>query len=134
MTYITKQQQAVLQCLERQPRAVSAAQLAQALRADGCTVGLATVYRQLDKLEQQGRVHRVNTEEGAVYQYCSHEGHHNCFLLKCRDCGSIQHMDCHRLQDFCRHVEDDHRFFIDPRSIVFAGLCGACAARGKEAT
>ena len=134
MTYITKQQQAVLQCLERQTSAVSAAQLAENLRADGHPVGLATVYRQLDKLEQEGRIHRVNTEEGAVYQYCSHGAHHDCFLLKCRDCGRIVHLDCARLKDFCRHVEDDHRFVIDPRSIVFAGWCDTCAARGKEAT
>ena len=57
MAYQTKQQQAVLRCLlERAEECLSAADLAEDLRQSGLTVGLATVYRQLDKLTQQGLV------------------------------------------------------------------------------
>ena len=55
MPYQTKQQQAVLHCLEqRGDECLTAADLAVDLRREGCTVGLATVYRQLDKLTRQG--------------------------------------------------------------------------------
>ena len=51
MAYQTKQQQAVLRCLqERAEECLSAADLSEDLRQSGLTVGLATVYRQLDKL------------------------------------------------------------------------------------
>ena len=51
MAYQTKQQQAVLQCLQhRSEECLSAADLSEELRRSGLTVGLATVYRQLDKL------------------------------------------------------------------------------------
>lgn len=133
MTYTTKQQQAVLHCLERHAAPMSAADLAEVLRADGSPVGLATIYRQLDKLEQQGRIHRVNTEGGAVYQYCSHDGHRDCFLLKCLDCGRILHLDCAKLRTLYRHFEDHHHFLIDPRATVFSGWCDQCANRRKEA-
>ena len=75
MAYQTKQQQAVLQCLKnRAEECLSAAELSDELRHSGLTVGLATVYRQLDKLTQQGLVHKVTTEEGALYQYCPRRG------------------------------------------------------------
>ena len=68
MAYQTKQQQAVLRCLQlRAEECLSAADLSEELRHGGLTVGLATVYRQLDKLTQQGLVHKVTTEEGALY-------------------------------------------------------------------
>ena len=91
MAYQTKQQQAVLRCLQlRAEECLSAADLSEELRHGGLTVGLATVYRQLDKLTQQGLVHKVTTEEGALYQYCPQAGHpHDCFLLRCEGCGRM---------------------------------------------
>ena len=62
MAYQTKQQQAVLRCLQlRAEECLSAADLSEELRHGGLTVGLATVYRQLDKLTQQGRGRSTNT-------------------------------------------------------------------------
>ena len=49
MPYSTKQHQAVLRCLEaRGETACTAAELAEDLRREGCPVGLATIYRQLE--------------------------------------------------------------------------------------
>ena len=96
MPYSTKQHQAVLRCLEaRGETACTAAELAEDLRREGCPVGLATIYRQLEKLEAAGAVHKVNTEEGALYQYCGRQsqGHRDCFLLKCERCGRIRHAE-----------------------------------------
>ena len=106
MAYQTKQQQAVLRCLQlRAEECLSAADLSEELRHGGLTVGLATVYRQLDKLTQQGLVHKVTTEEGALYQYCPQAGHpHDCFLLRCEGCGRMVHLDCQHLEEVCRHL------------------------------
>ena len=52
MPYHTKQQQAILDCLARRGGAVlSAAALSEELRGQGSPVGLATIYRQLERLE-----------------------------------------------------------------------------------
>ena len=84
MSYSTKQHQAVLRCLEqRAEEALTAADLAEDLRRAGCPVGLATIYRQLERLEAAGRIHKIQTEEGALYQYCPHPSEdHGCFLLR----------------------------------------------------
>ena len=75
MAYQTKQQQAVLHCLcARAEECISAAELSEDLRHEGLTVGLATVYRQLDRLTQQGLVHKVTTPADAAGA-CT-QGHH----------------------------------------------------------
>lgn len=128
MAYQTKQQQAVLQCLQaRAEECLTAADLSEDLRQTGHTIGLATVYRQLDKLTQQGLVHKVATEEGALYQYCPQAGHHHdCFLLRCENCGRMVHLDCDHLEDLCAHLSFQHHFRIDPRRTVLTGLCNTC--------
>lgn len=130
MPYNTKQQQAVLRCLEQRPEeALTACEIAEVLRREACPVGLATVYRQLERLERTGLVHRVDTGEGALYQFCVHGGARACFLLRCRRCGRMVHLDCSHLEDLCRHLEADHCFHVDPRRTILTGLCAAC---GRE--
>ena len=129
MTYTTKQYQAVLHCLEQRPEAaLTAADLADALRQEDKPVGLATIYRQLEKLEKAGRIHKVATSDGAVYQYCPHqdEAHPGCLLLRCQSCGHIEHLDCHHLQGLCDHISQTHHFRIDTYHTVLSGLCGNC--------
>ena len=126
--YITKQQQAVLDFLRSHEDAqISALDLLQHLRTEGSSVGLATVYRQLEKLEGQGLLHKISTEEGAVYQYCSKEQHEDCFLMKCEQCGRIIHADCEKLGGLYEHLEADHHFRINARKTVFYGLCQQCS-------
>ena len=134
MSYTTKQQQAVLACLsQRQEAPISAAELAEALRRSGHPVGLATIYRQLEKLESSGLVHKVSTAEGALYQYCDRAADgRECLLLRCTGCGRIVHLDCDHLRPFYDHLRHHHGFTIDHHASVLAGLCGQCAHRGGE--
>ena len=131
MPYHTKQQQAILDCLARRGGAVlSAAALSEELRGQGSPVGLATIYRQLERLEKQGLVHKLVTDEGACWQYCDCHAHRDCILLKCEVCGAIQHMDCGHLGELYQHVLQRHHFRINPRRTLFYGLCDRCS--GEE--
>ncbi|MET0018212.1 transcriptional repressor [Oscillibacter sp.] len=136
MPYSTKQQQAILNCLQARPdEPMSAADLTADLRRSGHPVGLATVYRQMEKLEATGRVHKVNTEEGAYFQYCSHpegDGKQDCLLLKCECCGRILHLDCTQLQPLYEHLLREHHFTVDHRRTLFSGLCEECAKKERE--
>lgn len=131
MPYSTKQCQAIFRCLEAQAQeALTAGELAETLRREGTSVGLATIYRQLERLEAAGRVHRVQTEEGALYQFCPRPaGDHACFLLRCEDCGRISHLDCGHLQSLFDHLTAEHQFRVDPRRTVLTGRCQTCAQK-----
>lgn len=134
MPYHTKQQQAVLRCLEaRREESVTAAELSEDLRKAGCPVGIATIYRQLEKLELSGCIHKVNTEGGAFYQYCDRtDGERGCFLLKCEGCGRILHLDCSHLQELYDHLETEHHFRINPHKTLFTGLCDVCSQKEES--
>ena len=131
-TYMTRQQRAVLECVERAGHGCStAAELTEQLHQQGHAVGLTTVYRQLEKLAAQGLVHKIITDEGAFYQYCDHRKHRDCFLLKCERCGSIFHLDCTHLGQLYSHLLADHGFAINPRRTLFYGLCQRCQEEQK---
>ena len=131
MTYMTRQQQAVLDCIAACPGGCATAMaLADRLRSGGQSVGLTTVYRQLERLEKQGLVHKLVTDEGACWQYCDCLAHRDCILLKCEVCGAIQHMDCGHLGELYQHVLQQHHFRINPRRTLFYGLCDRCS--GEE--
>ena len=135
MPYTTKQRQAILRCLERRGDAsITAGELAEDLRSEGCPVGLATIYRQLERLEAAGVVHKVNTEDGAFYQYCGRDDHQHrdCFLLKCERCGRIRHVDCTQLQALYDHLEREHHFRINPRGTLLSGVCDQCAGEEEQ--
>ena len=84
----------------------------------------------LERLEKQGLVHKLVTDEGACWQYCDCHAHRDCILLKCEVCGAIQHMDCGHLGELYQHVLQRHHFRINPRRTLFYGLCDRCS--GEE--
>ena len=135
MAYSTKQHQAMLRCLERRgEEPLTAAALAEDLRQSGSPMGLATVYRQLEKLEHAGMVHKINTGESALYQYCPHrsEGHHDCLPLRCESCGRIDHLDCSHFQHLYDHLEAAHHFRINSHRTILTGLCRVCSEKEAQ--
>ena len=129
VTYMTRQQQAVLACIEScRDGCATAAELTELLHRQGHSVGLTTVYRQLEKLAQQGLVHKIVTDDGARYQYCpAHQHGHVCCMIKCEQCGQMEHVDCGHLDELYRHLAAEHSFRINARRTLFYGVCSRCA-------
>ena len=126
VTYMTRQQKAVLQCIESLNGDAGAVELAELLHARGQAIGLTTVYRQLEKLEQQGLVHKIVTDEGARYRFCDCRRGEDCFLIKCEQCGKLIHLNCDEINAFFEHVSEEHGFVLDPKRTVFYGICNEC--------
>ena len=132
-TYMTRQQQAVLDCIRQQEGGVTATALTEALHRQGESIGLTTVYRQLERLAREGQIHRIVTDEGTFFQYCdAHSGGQDCFLLKCERCGRVLHADCTHLGELYRHLAAEHHFTVDPRRTLFYGLCGRCGGEAAQ--
>ena len=132
VTYMTRQQQAVLSGIEHFHGGASAAELTELLHAQGHSIGLTTVYRQLEKLQERGLVHKIVTDEGARYQFCDcQQRGQNCFLIKCEQCGCVEHVDCAHLGELYAHLAQEHHFRINPRRTLFYGLCRACAQEAE---
>ena len=131
--YQTKQKAQVLQYLETHSRQhITAAELLIALNTGGVQIGSATVYRQLEKLEEQGLVRRYSLDDrgSACWQFAGEGAQSAChshFHLKCTVCGRLIHLDCGHLQQIANHVAEEHGFQINPARTVFYGTCGDCS-------
>ena len=131
--YHTRQREMILQCLEaHRDEHVTAEGLLAFLKAQGASVGQTTVYRNLEKLIQEGSVVKYAGAEGqgACFQYveCGDEcaAHYH---LVCVECGQMIHLQCGYLDEMTAHVLEHHQFSIDKYRTVIYGLCNGCAAR-----
>ncbi len=122
----TKQREEVWHALERNPGFVSAQELHQALRDLGSTIGLATVYRTLNALADEGNVDALTREGENLYRACS-PGHHHHII--CRECGLTKEIEASAVEAWAKAVAAEYGY-ADPQHIVdIFGTCGACQPR-----
>lgn len=122
----TKQREEVWQALEQRPDFVSAQELHQSLREQGSTIGLATVYRTLNALAEEGSADALSLEGENLYRACSPGHHHH---LICRACGQTTEIEASAVEAWAKRVASDHGF-SDPQHIVdIFGTCPSCASR-----
>ena len=133
MQYNTKQKERVTAVLREANGAhLTAEDIAGAL----APIGMSTVYRQLDRLCEQGVVRRFFVEEGvrACYQYVGEDcACRNHYHLKCSVCGKLLHVECSVLDEMASHVFEHHGFAVQPEKTVLYGVCEACRKK-KETT
>jgi Fur family ferric uptake transcriptional regulator len=119
----TKQREEVWQALERTPEFVSAQELHQKLRNVGSTIGLATVYRTLNALAEEGSADALSIEGENLYRACSPGHHHH---LICRDCGSTTEIEAGEVEAWAKKIAAEHGYG-DPQPVVdIFGTCPSC--------
>ena len=129
MQRMTKQRQAVLDELTRVSDFRSAQQIFDDLHSQGQRVGLATVYRSLQGLAEDGRVDTLRSTEGEVlYRSCASDHHHH--HLVCRECGFTEEIEQSQIESWVSAVAADHGFSDVEHSLELFGLCASC--REKE--
>lgn len=97
----------------------------------GRQVGTATVYRNLEKLMEEGIVAKYSADpsDSACFSYigsgeeCCHPV---CFHLKCQKCGRLIHLECDEITRLSEHMLRAHGFELNPVRTVFYGLCEDC--------
>jgi Fur family ferric uptake transcriptional regulator len=123
----TKQQSAVLEALQAYEGFVSAQDIHAQLRSAGATVGLATVYRALQRIVDEGRADAVRSEAGEVgYRACSRGHHHH---LMCRHCGRAVELEGPQIERWARQVARTHGFTDVEHTVELFGTCDDCATR-----
>ena len=128
--YNTKQREAVLNyVISLDGVHVTAAQIVEYFEKEAVPIGRTTVYRQLDKLTESGKLRRYTTDgvSGACYQYAGNSA--NCPVhlhLKCESCGELLHLECGAFTELERHVFDEHAFQVNALKTVLYGRCYNC--------
>ena len=121
MSRRTEQRAAILDALRASDRAVTAQELHGEL--DG--VGLATVYRNLQRLTEEGTAEALRRDNGEqAFLICGGGHHHH---LTCRVCGRVERVrDC-RLDDWAAEVAAEHGFGQVEHHAELVGVCSSCS-------
>ncbi|GAB3239434.1 Fur family transcriptional regulator [Kineococcus gypseus] len=122
----TRQRSAVSALLDEAQAFLSAQELHARLRARGDSVGLATVYRALQALAEDGDVDVLRTDDGeAVYRRCSTGHHHH---LVCRSCGRTVEVEGPQVEAWARRTGAEHGFTQVEHVVEVFGVCAPCSA------
>lgn len=126
---------AVVEVLGRQRCVLSAREIADELREDGRDVGIATVYRALELLDELDLVQRLNVGEGTVrYEPADPSGDHHHHLV-CDSCGRVSSFEDRGLERAIARLAGRLDYQVGAHDVVLRGDCPACSrAAGVRAT
>ncbi len=130
--YKTKQRAQLLDYLKTVPgQHITVNDVCDYLHRQGVTIGQTTVYRQMERMVDEGVVNKylIDANSPACFEYVPESKHMTkgiCFHCKCEKCGKLIHMNCEALTGIQEHLMADHGFQLDPRRTVFYGICDAC--------
>ncbi|MCD4534559.1 transcriptional repressor [Nocardioides sp. cx-169] len=120
----TKQRLAVAAAMASFDDFRSAQEIHELLGRLGEPVGLATVYRTLQRMVETGEVDLLRTEDGeAIYRRCSDAHHHH---LVCRGCGATVEVEGPAVERWTRAIADEHGFADVSHTLEIFGTCASC--------
>src|SRR5262245_18278172 len=119
----------VVELLGRQDCCLSAQEIHDTLRASGSRVGIASVYRALDGMDELGLVQRVDLGDGVSrYEPAHDDGHHH--HLVCDDCGKVEPFEDAALESAIERVAGGRGYAVAAPDVVLSGACEDCRHHG----
>lgn len=115
---------AVLDVLSRQHCCATAQELHETLRAEGRSVGIASVYRVLDTLSELRLLQRVDLGDGVTrFEPIERDHHHH---VVCADCGKVEPFTDATLERAIAGVSSRVGYAVAAHEVVLRGACGDC--------
>ncbi|MFI0352593.1 Fur family transcriptional regulator [Actinomadura sp. 9N407] len=122
----TRQGVIIGQALADLPEFRSAQDIHGELRRRGERIGLATVYRHLQILRQNGVVDAIQDQGGeTLYRRCETSTHHH--HVTCRRCGYSVEVEGPAIERWAERVATDAGFTEVEHMVEIFGICPACA-------
>ena len=120
---LSKKRQMIIDTMKAKKRHMTADEVHTELRESGETMGIATVYRNLNYLYEHGYLNRVQHHTlGYIYDVSLEKHYH----FKCNVCGKVSDLDV-KYQDFLNEmVKEEIGSDIVSHDIIFEGICNEC--------
>ena len=121
---LTKQRKAITEALASQENFRSAQEIHALLTANGETIGLSTVYRNLTDMFEVRDVDMIIGADGeSQYRLCSSSHHHH---LTCTKCGLAIEITGEALEVWAKQVGIDNGFTEISHTLEIIGICRTC--------
>ena len=129
--YRTRQMTELLELMKcEKGRHLTVHEICRLLEDRGVSVGMTTVYRNLEKLVDQGIIAKyiIDGTTSACFEYVPEEEEKQVsYHCKCEKCGRLIHLRCDEVKGLQQHMAQHHGFTMDPLRTVFYGICSDCA-------
>jgi Fur family ferric uptake transcriptional regulator len=117
---------AVVGLLAEQDCCLSAKEIADRLGERGEEVGIASVYRALEVLDELKLVQRLDAGEGLVRYEPAHPGGDHHHHVVCDRCGRVTAFEDDALERAIGDLSDRLDHAIDGHDVVLRGRCPTC--------
>ncbi len=123
---LTPQREMVIEAIAHSNRHMTAEEVHALVNQRSRAVNIATVYRTLELLVEEGLASRADLGGGQeVYATIRHGAH---IHLVCRQCGHVIDVDTEALDSLLAYVETHYAFACQPEHFALYGLCADCRA------
>jgi Fe2+ or Zn2+ uptake regulation protein len=121
---LTEARRAVVEVIQKATRALTPVQVFDSARKKYAALGLVSVYRTLEKLEELHLVQRVHQPQGCqAFIAASHAHEH---LLLCKNCGRVAFFEGDDLSDLITTISQKTGYQIHEHWLQLFGLCQNC--------
>ena len=125
---LTPQRRAVLNIImENQGQHLNTEEIYDLVKTQCPDIGLATVYRTLQILDEMGLILKINLDDGCSrYTLHNHKEDHQHHHLICQNCGAIIEVGEDLLDPLEEEITNKYHFTITDHKVKFFGLCSKC--------
>lgn len=121
---ITKPLRILVSLLSTSDRILNPGQVYQIARKIYPKIGLVTVYRTMEKLEQAGLISRVHMPDGCQSFFQAQSGHQH--LIICSRCGKAEYFEGDNLSAFFHNIGSNFGYQVQDHWLQLFGLCTQC--------
>lgn len=121
---LTESRRAVVQIIASSSRALTPIEVYDAARNEYPALGLVTVYRTLEKLEELHLIQRVHQPSGCQAFVSAAHGHEH--LLLCQRCGQVTFFSGDDLEDLTSTIAAKTGYQIKEHWLQLFGFCANC--------
>jgi Fe2+ or Zn2+ uptake regulation protein len=121
---LTDARRAVVDVIQKSKYALTPVQVFDSARKRYAALGLVTVYRTLEKLEELHLIQRVHQPQGCQAFVAASHGHEH--LLLCQNCGQVTFFEGDDLDVLIAAISSKTGYQIQDHWLQLFGLCQAC--------
>ena len=121
---LTNARKAVIETVAVTTSALNPLDVYEQAKASCSGLGLVTVYRTLEKLEELGLIQRVHQPNGCNAYLPHADGHQH--LIICQQCGKAEYFEGDDLEVFFERVAGEHDFTVNEHWLQLFGVCSDC--------
>jgi Fe2+ or Zn2+ uptake regulation protein len=127
---LTGARRAVVDVIQNSRYALTPVQVFDTARKKYAALGLVTVYRTLEKLEELHLIQRVHQPQGCQAFIAASHGHEH--LLLCQNCGQVTFFAGDDLEALIAAISTKTGYQIQDHWLQLFGFCRACKSLSRD--